>query len=252
MKVKRFLLLLSIALCVAAVSALPGLKSKGQEAAPSNNKKQSPAEADSGQEPIADYLAAEPSDPDQRAKRSARGKKYNEVSVPIDPASDGLVATINSHWDMNLPPLPVGQSNLIVTGTVTDAQAFLSPNKASVYSEFVLSVEKVWKNDTAKSLAPGEQITVERQGGRVRNPGGGMQRHVVAGQGLPRNGRRYLFFLSRNGLENDYFHILTAYELGRGQAFPLDNVRRFKAYEGRDEAVFLKEIQSAIDSSSSN
>jgi hypothetical protein len=247
MKSKR--LILSVVLCITASSVLLGLTNQGQES-PSNQKKQLTTEADNEKGPIADYLAPEPGDPYQREKRKIRGKKYDELGVPIDPQGDGLVATINSHWDMNLPSLPAKQSNLIVIGKVSDAQAFLSPSKSSVYSEFAVNIEKVFKNDGAKSLVSSELITVERLGGRVRIPGGGLQRYVVAGQKLPLDGRRYVFFLARNAQENDYFHILTAYELRQGKVFPLDNVRQFKAYNGHDEEGFLNEVQKIVVSSS--
>ena len=247
MKGKRFVLLLSLVLCLITASALAGLSSKTQES-PANNKKQLPAEADKEQGPIADYLAPEPTDPQQHEKRKARGKKYDKVLVPIDPTAAGLVQTTSSHWDMDLPPLPAKQSNLIVIGKVTDAQAFLSPSKASVYSEFTICIEKVFKDDGVKPAALEERITAERQGGRVRLPGGGMQRYEISGQGFPRGGGRYLFFLSRNEGEDKYFHILTAYELRGGQVFPLDDVRLFKTYKGAEEASFLNEVQRAITS----
>jgi hypothetical protein len=244
MKGKRFVLLLSLVLCVVTASAIAGLNSQSQEPA-ANDKKQLSTEADKEQGPIADYLAQEPSDPEQRAKRKARGRKYDKVLVPIDPTAAGLVQTTNSHWDMDMPPLPAKQSNLIVIGKVTNAQAFLSPSKASVYSEFTISVEKVFKDDGIKPLVPEEEITAERLGGRVRLPGGGMQQYVISRQGFPRNGGRYLFFLSRNEGEDKYFHILTAYELREGQVFPLDNGQRFKIYKGAEEASFLNEAQRA-------
>lgn len=244
MRGKRFLLLLSVILCIVTVSAVSKLN---RQEVPADNKKQVSTEAEIEQGPIADYLAPEPSDPSELARRKSRGKKYEELAgVPINPVASGIISTLNIHWDLNLLPLPVDQSNLIVIGTVSDAKAFLTPNKVTVYSEFTVNIEKVFKNDPTKPFAPDQQITLERQGGRVRIPSGGIQRYVVAGQGFPRIGRRYLFFLSQNESEDNYFYILTAYELRDGQVFPLDDVRQFKTYKGTEETSFLNEIQKAV------
>lgn len=238
-----------IAAVIATASALSKLDNPPQESS-SNYQKQLPAKVNSDEDvPIVDYLAAEPGDPGELAKRKMRGKKYEKAIMPIEPVGSGVLSTLSTHWDRNLTSLPADQSNLVAIGTVSDAQAFLSPNKVSVYSEFTVDVEKVFKNDVAKLLAPGEQITIERQGGRVRIPNGAIHRYVVAGQRFPHVGRRYIFFLSRNNGEDKYFHILTAYELRPGQVFPLDSALRFKDYEGADETRFLNEVQSAIATS---
>ena len=82
---------------------------------------------------------------------------------------------MTGHWWQAIPPIPISQSDLAVIGKVSSANAFLSANKSTVYSEFTIDVSAI-----LKGRAEG-YVVVEREGGYVRFPSG----HVRAldGQG---------------------------------------------------------------------
>ena len=64
------------------------------------------------------------------------------------------------------PALPIIQSDAIVIGQVTSAQAHLSSDKTNVYSEFVVRVNDVLKSDRFGLPGVGGFITTTRPGGR--------------------------------------------------------------------------------------
>ena len=73
--------------------------------------------------PKIDYDAPEPTDPAERSKRRNKGKHYDNGYISKEPThySSGLV----SEWDLNLPALPVAQSNAVVIGRTLRGGAFL-------------------------------------------------------------------------------------------------------------------------------
>jgi hypothetical protein len=218
---------------------------RGQDQNPPSREDQQKKEFES-QFPIVDYEAPPPADPEKRAKRQARGKKYNNSPLGIDPIS--TVAVGSTHWAMNLPALPVAQSNAVVVGEVINAQAYLSDDRTGVYSEFTIRVDEVLKNDGQPPLVSGCSIDVERMGGRVRFASGHVGQYFIPNQGMPRIGRRYVLFLKRNEEGQDY-SLITGYELRTGRVFLLDNPgpgHPITAYKGADETSFLNEVRTAI------
>jgi hypothetical protein len=81
-----------------------------------------------------------------------------------------------------------------------DAQAHFAEDQTDVHSEFVVQTTEVLKNDDKAALAVGNSVTLERSGGRVRFPSGKVMVSATNHQDLPRVGKRYLFFLSHEGL----------------------------------------------------
>ncbi|HEY0097647.1 MAG TPA: hypothetical protein VGB76_01725 [Pyrinomonadaceae bacterium] len=77
----RKILLLLVVLSVTALSALTALSGQEQTSAAAPTQ-HSAAEAP---EPVADYAAGEPADPEKRAKRRARGKSYDGQSWVMEP-----------------------------------------------------------------------------------------------------------------------------------------------------------------------
>ena len=196
--------------------------------------------------PIVDYdnevkpLSA--SDPQQRVKQEARFNRYNHRAPEPLGEFASVVFEISTHWSIGLPSLPVAQSDTVVLGSVTDAQAHLSSDRAGLYSEFTLKVDRVFK----EMVPPIEDTpVVEREGGVVRFSSGRLLPYRVAGQRLPALGGEYLFFLKHNPQGDDY-HIITAYEIRRNHIFPLDKPEAFKAYEGVAKEDFLRLLQDAI------
>jgi hypothetical protein len=239
---KTSLLLLAIlAVLVAAMGAR--LEFKGDQ--PSSNSQQRRVQTDEEQWPITDYERPLPSEPEKRAKRLARGKKYDKPKVPVEPAANYGQSITNDHWYLSIPSLPTTESNIIVIGEIVSAQSYLSNNRTGVYSEFAVRIERILK-DTNHALTIGNIIDVEREGGRVRSPSGQVTRYSINGQNMPRVGKRYLLFLTCTDQEQAS-HIVTGYELRAGKVFPLDEAGdKFDLYKGVDETELLNTIQEAI------
>jgi hypothetical protein len=203
--------------------------------------------ANDSQLPSVDYSGPEPTDLEKRAKRKAKSRRYNRKYPDIGP---GTIGERIYHWPEGFPRLPVRQSNVIVVGRISDARAYLSDDKNGVYSEFTLCSDQVLKDDSPTPLNPGNEIVVEREGGRVRYPSAKVSQFSITGWGMPRVGRRYVLFLTHKPQEQD-FQILTGYELREGRVFPLDSspgVVHFELYENATEDTLLNELRAAIAS----
>lgn len=201
--------------------------------------------------PVVDYTYEVTTDP----ARKARGKKFGKFKV-IDPnLTDNSTEAAILHWETGLPALPVEKSQIIVIGTVTEANAFLSENKRSVYSEFKIKIENVFKNDSFREYTTGGNILAEREGGIVRYPTGFETWYFVEGQQMPSIGKQYLFFLTFDfpgaDAQKDDLNILTAYELVGTRVVPLDNpgggthpIARY--YKGKDIAILLNDLRELL------
>jgi hypothetical protein len=209
------------------------------------------SEAD--QIPIADYNAPEISNPEKRARRQARGKRYDRQGWVKEPSSTTGNAGRLDSWMHRVPAFPVSISDAVVIGDVTDAQAYLSIDKTGVYTEFNIQIDEVLKND-GTTLTPSSMLTAQREGGRVRVPSGRIQLYKPHFQGTPRVGSRYVFFLKRND-DGQSYYIWTGYELRAGHVRPLDGVGlpggatelpQFAAYKDADEVAFLSALRAAI------
>jgi hypothetical protein len=238
-------------LILASATALPALPLRDQTTSTAIALQKN----DDCQIPVADFAIADSTDPKERALRQARGSRYNKRGAqPIAELTSGEeVLPLNSHWWWGLPALPANESDAIVIGEVVSAKAYLSNDKTDVYSEFAVRISEVLKNGSSAPLAVGSEVAVERRGGVVRFPSGRLQRYRTAHQGMPINGRRYVFFLDSNESGQD-FSLLTAYELRDGRVLPLDGygdkgepaVSSFTAFEGMDETTFLTAVSAAI------
>lgn len=213
--------------------------------------------------PLTHYDAPEPADPGERVKRNAKNKSYNDRHAR---GGNKLrwteLAIMHTDWGFGLnTTLPVEQSNAMVIGEVLKTRAFVSEDKTRVYSEFIIRVDEILKNDSNEPITLTEQISTERLGGRVRFPQGQISTYIVALQGAPEVGRKYVLFLgfnkheagSRSPLDMNR-HILTGYELSEGRVIPLDTGSAqddyFKIHEGKEAASFIAEIKRTIASSS--
>jgi hypothetical protein len=134
------------------------------------------------------------------------------------------------------------------------SEAHLSNDKTSVYSELNLEVEEVLKNTSEQGVFPGSLIATERKGGAVRFRSGKILRRGHLHETIPLAGERYLFFL-RSHRDTEGFFLITGYQLREGQVFPLDGVDpiegssklpQFAAYDGVEEATFLREVRTAL------
>ena len=194
--------------------------------------------------PVADYSAADLSDPKERAKRQEKGKKYDKSAWRIYPETTSSMARVD-YVNPNLPALPLTESSAVIVGQITDAKAYLSNDKTGVYSAFTVQVNEVLKNSSSVPLSSASTIEVERDGGRVRFPNGRILIYTISSQDMPVVGLRYVFFLITPHGQSD-FQILTAYELREGKVYPLDDLPNLYRYENADELNFLSELRNRI------
>lgn len=203
--------------------------------------------------PVADATAPEPADPDERAKKQLKGKRYdNQGSQPITEAPYPLNRIWSTHWWKGLPAIPAAQSDVVLIGEITNAQAYLSNDKTGIYSEFTIRAGEALKNDSNMSLYPGSIITAERFGGAVRFASGAIQRYRIRNQRMPLTGSHYVLFLKRTEQEQD-FSLITGYELRGQRVVPLDGANTdggeklpFDNYRGMDASAFLNLVRHAI------
>lgn len=242
--------LISLLILFASLMSLAALRSKDQDDSKSKESKESQTRVEfESQYPIADYDAPEPKDPKERERRQNKARKYNNKKGGVDPYSD--ITFEPSDWARELPALPVAQSDAVIIGEVTDAQAYLSEDKETVYSEFTINIKEVLKNSGTLQLAQNSLIKVERQGGRVRFPSGHINTVAIGGQGMPRMGKRYILFLKSNDTSD--FSIVLGYELRGGHVTLLDEAfpgHAIRNYQGVDEPSFLNKVREAITNSS--
>lgn len=237
---KTFFLFLALLIAVVATT-MTALRSQGQDGSSRSERRARPDETEW---PMVDYTTSESADPQQRGKRQARSRKYDESRV-LGSSEVAGAAVKSESLVLILPALPVAQSNVIVTGEMTTAEAYLSNDKTNVYSEFTLRVDEVLKNGSGELLTAGSSLEMEREGGRVRFPSGRVFWYAIERERMPRAGRRYALFLKRDAPEQA-FHLLTGYELRAGKVFPLDSHPKFDVYNEADETTFLNKLRDVI------
>ena len=202
--------------------------------------------------PIGDFHAPEPSDPNLRTARQTKGRKYDDKYMP-QIAEDTYQIYSITDWDVRLPALPVERSAAVVIGKIISSNAYLTPGKTGIYSEFEVLVDYIAKNDPNNPIKTDTVITVERNGGKVRMPSGKIVLSWVSHQNMPREGGRYLLFLThdfqtRNDMGKD-FYILTGYELRDGQVRMLDDTQPghpITRYNGKSETTLLSDLSDTV------
>lgn len=264
MKIYKKLCLLSLCLVIGSLVIKTATPESRSQTTPPKQDAKSTAKRHFEEFPIVDLNAPEPSDPDERARRRARGKRHDNTDLDADAVrlsmfQEGTRAVSlgapSFHWPVE-PAFPVTQSDVVAVGEVTDARAQISNDKTNVFCVFTVLIKDVYKNATSASLTPDCAITVERYGGRVRLPSGKIITRGYLHQSMPLAGRRYVFFLKSNE-EVQTYSIITGYELRHGRVTPLDGNRlipgggfpqlvEYDRYEGANEATFLQEIKDAI------
>lgn len=216
--------------------------------------------------PVADYNESLPSDVKEKTKREKRNKARNIEPQSPDEArrfrlTDKMESTYGifpKHTPIE-PEIPAKRSDAVITGEITDAKAYLSEDKVSIYSEFEVSNPEVLKNTTAESISAEKPAVVSRGGGGVRFPSGKIIYRWIWDKLLPEVGKKYIFFLEYS--DEAGFSIITAYELREGKVFPLDGVEpdtdkvkiQFKghhSFKGASETDFLNQVKEAIENNS--
>jgi hypothetical protein len=216
--------------------------------------------------PIANYNESLPSNIEERTKREKKNKSRNLIlEEPDNPKrfmitekTESFYGTIPHHSPVE-PAIPAKRSDAVIIGEVTNAKAYLSEDKTSIYSEFEISNTKVLKNTTSESLSIEKPILISREGGGVRFPSGKVISSFIYGKPMPQIGRKYLFFLMYS--DDRGFSIITAYELGTGQVLPLDGIMPqngkvirqlagYQSFKGISEADFLNQVKEAVENNS--
>jgi hypothetical protein len=237
----RFLGIASL-LTLLAITAIIIIPGRSQEQNP--QVKSHARKFDENRFPIADYSAVAPSDPKERSKRQEKGKKYDKSAWRIYPETTSSMARVD-YVNPNLPAVPLKESSAVIVGQITDAKAYLSNDKTGVYSAFTVQIEEVLKNSLSIPLSSASSVEVERDGGRVKFPGGRLLTYTINSQDMPVVGLRYVLFLSNPHGQSD-FQVLTAYELREGKVYPLDDLPNLYRYENADELNFLSELRNRI------
>lgn len=199
--------------------------------------------------PVVDYDEPEPSDPVKRAAARERQKRRNTLrEVATTPSSRLTEISLMAEGGVELEAVPVDKSDLIVVGNVVSGEAHMSGNKQNVVSEFVVHVEKVCKPVAPTTPVAGSSITVERFGGNVRYPNGQTVLYRWAGSSMPKVGGRYILFLESISQSNDYT-ILTGYDLGKKEVYPLDTFPEFDAYRATGHVRFFERTKCGVSKS---
>lgn len=187
--------------------------------------------------------------------KKLKGQKYDKDNIIYPEITKDVREYSYLDWEVDLPALPIDRSQVIAIGRLVDAQAHLSSQRKSVYSEFKIEVEKVYKNSNKDKFENGKYVVAERDGGVVRFPSGYKAWYSVSGQQMPKVGSRYLFFLThdfpRFGHQKRDLFLLTAYELRNGYVFPLDNPGGgehpiSKVYRNKAESILFNDLEKAL------
>jgi hypothetical protein len=117
------------------------------------------------------------------------------------------------------------ESDIVVIGTVTEKQSFLTEHQTDVFTEHALTVSEVLKNDAGHSVQPGSTVYVARTGGSISFEGH-LIYHMIGGRVKPlKVGATYLLFLKRlSDLSDSY----------TGRAFQVENYG-LEAWDGLKE-----------------
>ncbi len=180
-------------------------------------------------------------DPIEQIRRSERGKAWNRrLPGKGMPLTEGKVV---KHVDrfLTAPFFSFEKCSHVILGTVIRQQPFLSEDKTAIYTEFRVRIEEVFKNDPVQAIAAGEDILIEREGGKLKLATGQIVELPVYGNGtMPRVESRYVFSLtSRNGA----FAFAESYEIRDGLVFPLYFMN---PHPEEVEANFLTSLHEAL------
>jgi hypothetical protein len=121
-------------------------------------------------------------------------------------------------------PTAPSEDDLIVVGTVTGGQSYLSNDKRNIYSEFKVSLREVIQRSAA-GLAAGQSIDIERNGGAIRLPSGKILQRGSLTQSMPQVGKRYVFIL-RSKEDTGSFILKTGYQLEDNHVYCLDDDKK--------------------------
>jgi len=195
--------------------------------------------------PVVAYESEAQPEDRQPEERKNKNRRYDKKGLVSKSSSKTVTQTVREIYGLKAPEaIPTGQSKAIIVGEVQSSKAHLSNDKSGVYTEILIRVDEILKNDG--TLVAGNEVGVDRPGGVVRYPDGHERLYRDFGIGMPRVGGRYVLFLDRGDGEPN-FRVVTVYELGGPEGVtPLDVGRQFDAYKWTSEEAFLEAVRKAI------
>ena len=194
--------------------------------------------------PTAEYDEPDSSDATKNRIRKEKQLRHNNFKIVASNPPEWQMETVFvGEGAMSFPALPVRESAYIVVGKVTAAEAHVSENKKNVFSEFTVTVTKVFKTANS-SIIDGSEIAVNRIGGFVKYPNGRTVLYRISGSNMPIVGERYLFFLTSKNHQD--LSILTAYAMGGEGVSPLDDWDHFEALRGMSEEALFQKLQELL------
>ena len=202
---------------------------------------------------IVDYDAIESTMESEKAReeRRIKSERYNGqhwVLRTPHPA-DGMVGRYD---EVPIPDaIPAKASDLIIIGQITTANAFLSTDKRSVYTEFTVCIEDLLRGNGSNDTIKGSCLTVDREGGYVRYSNGQKVLYRISGKDLPRVGSTYLLFLT-NDKKSVNYTVFTGYELTQNSFAPLDREIDLGDLSGTEKRGFINAVRLKISQSSNS
>jgi hypothetical protein len=191
--------------------------------------------------------APEEADGKKNAARKIKNKRYNRPASSFDLANQGEREASGRTLESELPPpFPVAESDLLIIGKIITRQPYLAENRRSIYTEFSVQTEEVLKNNANSPVTASDMIVADREGGAIRMLDRRVLRYFVTGVGsMPEVGKRYVFFLKRDAVGQDYI-IICGYKLEGGKVEPLEEISDRAPYIDYSEADFLDIIREVI------
>lgn len=194
-----------------------------------------------------------------------RQRDFRGNSIDISKSAlneNSFVSGEQSAWTDKTPqsPFPITPDTIVVIGVVKKSEAYITEDKANIYSEFTFDIQDVLKPGLNGYL-PAGNITLYRMGGRVKLPSGKNLYRGFEGLFYPKFNKTYLMFLKYDA-QADFYSIKTGYELRNGIVVPLDGrgsngqyIRQYKEHgkiEGAPVNALLKAVRNEIFARRSN
>jgi hypothetical protein len=190
--------------------------------------------------------AAEETDVHKRNLRQSKNRRYNSTrsdQLLTEQPSDVVSGRIDE--SARPSPLPIPESDAVILGTVVGAQPYLTEDKKSIYTEFTVHIEEMFKSAVPAYMTNDNLMVMDQEGGALRLKDGHLLRYVVAGTSrLPSLKRRYVFFVSLVHDAQD-LKILTGYEIRNGSVISLEDGGDKSIYANWDERRFLSALRNA-------
>jgi hypothetical protein len=188
--------------------------------------------------------ADEESDAKLRLARVKRNKRFNR---PAGVAQGSLLNVPNGvdvgrlDEEPGLPPVPISESAIVLTGEVVRKQPYLSEDQASIYTEFTIQIEEIIKNSGKDVLQSRDLVMVEIEGGALQLRNGRVVKYGVIGKGSLLNlNSRYLLFLSPI---DDDLTITKAYEIDNDFVIPFNSGNGEEKYLDFSPIDFLEFVR---------